>query len=56
VLLDGYEAPSFKRRGIDLPKPKGMHRRTYDRLANRHQADDNLCTVALWRRWGRRIH
>jgi hypothetical protein len=42
--------------GIDVaPKPKGMHWRTYDRLANRYQAYDDLWVVALWRRWGRRI-
>jgi hypothetical protein len=56
VLLVGYEAPSFKRRGINLPpKPKGMHWHTYDRVANCYQVYDDRWAVAVWRGWGRRI-
>jgi hypothetical protein len=42
--------------GIDLlPTPKGMRWRTYDRLANRHQAYDDRWVIALWRCWGKLI-
>jgi hypothetical protein len=32
-----------------------MRWRTYDRLANRHQAYDDQWAIALWSRWGKRI-
>jgi hypothetical protein len=42
--------------GIDLPpKPKGMHWRTYEWLADRYHAYDDRWVVAVWRGWGRRI-